>query len=319
MAATQYEPDLVQKILNETDLSDADRDRQRDIEKMDEERLVAQKLNKQFPRRESSIDSLEREASTVFEQILNIKDAIDEREDSDEFQHDYNGNAVDSDDYDRVRTALDKALEQLVPKLGMQNEISYITMMDIKDLVDTQQFANDMSTVREEIREQTKVRQDNIDTITDIFQKAVNSQTGSVERALTSLEQTMGSIRDRDEYFLRMLEVLESDEATDAERDQLKEDLKEKIEELQAAEEELEALRGERSGEELRSLEELADEYDLNDQKRRIIALKREDASIEPADIAKDDYITVSADSVNNYLSELRKLDERLWPESGAD
>ena len=180
--------EVKQKILTETGLSSADQNRKVTAENIEDERLTPEKLEKQYNGRLSELDSLEREMDSTFEQITSIKTAIDKREQEDEFQRNKRNNAIDTEDYERLRTAFDEVLERFVPKLVIRDDIQFSTMDQMHDLVDRQQWQQTGKEYVDQVKQLTELFRDHTTQVRDMQQDFNRQQTERLLEAINSLE-----------------------------------------------------------------------------------------------------------------------------------
>jgi len=285
--------DLMQKILNETELSQTDQQRQSTAETLEDERLTPQKLEKQFSRRLSELDSLEREMDSEYEKIEKILAAINEREDEDEFERNHRKNAVDSDDYDRVRQALDRMREQFVPKLVLRDQLEFPTMMQLRDLVDRQQWAHDGERIVEQTQDIAEMFGDRTETLLEMQRDFQQQQTEKIVTAVEQVQQQQVAVQELLDVVIRVQDAVA---AVDADSDELAalhdelRDLQQTLEDRQAAGNQNDAT-GNGSA--------------LSDTERRIVSLLEDDPELSDTELAQK--VSVKKDRVSELRDELEQ------------
>jgi len=285
--------DLMQKILNETELSQTDQQRQSTAETLEDERLTPQKLEKQFSRRLSELDSLEREMDSEYEKIEKILAAINEREDEDEFERNHRKNAVDSDDYDRVRQALDRMREQFVSKLVLRDQLEFPTMMQLRDLVDRQQWAHDGERIVEQTQDIAEMFGDRTETLLEMQRDFQQQQTEKIVTAVEQVQQQQVAVQELLDVVIRVQDAVA---AVDADSDELAalhdelRDLQQTLEDRQAAGNQNDAT-GNGSA--------------LSDTERRIVSLLEDDPELSDTELAQK--VSVKKDRVSELRDELEQ------------
>lgn len=285
--------DLMQKILNETELSQTDQQRQSTAETLEDERLTPQKLEKQFSRRLSELDSLEREMDSEYEKIEKILAAINEREDEDEFERNHRKNAVDSGDYDRVRQALDRMREQFVPKLVLRDQLEFPTMMQLRDLVDRQQWAHDGERIVEQTQDIAEMFGDRTETLLEMQRDFQQQQTEKIVTAVEQVQQQQVAVQELLDVVIRVQDAVA---AVDADSDELAalhdelRDLQQTLEDRQAAGNQNDAT-GNGSA--------------LSDTERRIVSLLEDDPELSDTELAQK--VSVKKDRVSELRDELEQ------------
>jgi len=283
----------MQKILNETELSQTDQQRQSTAETLEDERLTPQKLEKQFSRRLSELDSLEREMDSEYEKIEKILAAINEREDEDEFERNHRKNAVDSDDYDRVRQALDRMREQFVPKLVLRDQLEFPTMMQLRDLVDRQQWAHDGERIVEQTQDIAEMFGDRTETLLEMQRDFQQQQTEKIVTAVEQVQQQQVAVQELLDVVIRVQDAVA---AVDADSDELAalhdelRDLQQTLEDRQAAGNQNDAT-GNGSA--------------LSDTERRIVSLLEDDPELSDTELAQK--VSVKKDRVSELRDELEQ------------
>jgi len=283
----------MQKILNETELSQTDQQRQSTAETLEDERLTPQKLEKQFSRRLSELDSLEREMDSEYEKIEKILAAINEREDEDEFERNHRKNAVDSDDYDRVRQALDRMREQFVSKLVLRDQLEFPTMMQLRDLVDRQQWAHDGERIVEQTQDIAEMFGDRTETLLEMQRDFQQQQTEKIVTAVEQVQQQQVAVQELLDVVIRVQDAVA---AVDADSDELAalhdelRDLQQTLEDRQAAGNQNDAT-GNGSA--------------LSDTERRIVSLLEDDPELSDTELAQK--VSVKKDRVSELRDELEQ------------
>ena len=274
--------DVTQKILNETELSQSDQQRKSTAETLEDERLTPQKLEKQYSRRLSELDSLEREMDSEFERVQKITDAIEEREEEEDFQRNKRKNAVDTEDYDRVRTALDRALEQFVPKLVLRDQIQFPTMEQLRSLVDRQQWAHDGERIIEQTQQIAETHRENTKTLIELQREFNKQQTEKLVDAVHTVRDQQRHAEQLLEIVTRLQELLDSEEAHQAEIAELRDQLEETQTELEASSD---PAVEDTSSEPVEEPEPAAPE--LTSTERRMVELLQDDPALTDTELAQ--------------------------------
>jgi len=158
--------------------------------------------------RKATIESLEREANDIFEQIKAVKQAVEEREADEEFQQYLDDNAVDAEDYKRLRQLLDR-YEHLIAKLTIEREIAWDSMNRLSKIVDEQKMRNDEREIINKINDFQDMQKDNLDRMLDVFEKSVNKNAELFESAARSMEQAADRLAEREDKLLEVFDSVE--------------------------------------------------------------------------------------------------------------
>ncbi|WP_226005949.1 hypothetical protein [Natrinema salinisoli] len=299
----RYAPDFLQRVLSEFELQEADVQRQQSVEQMESDgRLKPQQLDKQLARRKSEIDSLERESDTLLDKALPIRTRIEERREEDDFKDNKRDNAIDTADWERAMTLLDR-YEEIIVKLGLEKEATLVTMMDLEDLVDEQQRIQAGKEYLDQAKEMVNLQQDFNQQQTELLREFIKQQT---ERTVDAVE----SVSEQQVHVNELLEIvtdIQEHVAEDAESSLMDalEDLQEQLEDV---EEGISAVDPE---------DQISES--LSDTERRIVALLEEDPELSDTDLAQKVSVKKNrAEELRDGLEEKGIVPPRPGPEDGG-
>lgn len=178
------------------------------------------------------VDSNHVELSGLGEDASELLDDIESREESDEFQHNKNRDAIDSADYDQLRELVD-VYQKIIPRLVINEKILRPTAIQMFDMLDLQQLRHDESKVLEKIQEFESGRENRIKEHIDHVKKMMQANNQELTGAINELE---AAVQGMNQSVARLLEgadvQLDTDRVARQVREQVVADVKEDIRDL---------------------------------------------------------------------------------------
>lgn len=153
-----------------------------------------------------TVGQLERNTSSLFEEIQDIQERIEEREANDKFQRYYRDNAVDADDYDRLKE-LNRMKDETITYLLLIYGVLGNLAPELRNAVKEQEMIHDTKYVLKHVSDMTDIFRSQMEQISKPLNSSVNrfnEVTEKAEKHIDKQQQEIEELKDQIEKLKKL-------------------------------------------------------------------------------------------------------------------